>query len=279
MADATTNAGPILNSQRKPLVRWAGSKRPILEHLVRAAPAGISTYVEPFGGSLSLFLRLNPTQAYLGDLNDELIRCYRQVRRSPQGVAAALATWKPDKATYLKLRALVPTSLKPTRRAARLLFLNTHCFNGLYRTNRSGQFNVPYSGVRTGPTPTLDRIRDFANVLSGHVLVSGDFEKTLEVAPLQNAFVYLDPPYVATGRRTFGEYQAKTFAATDLARLLSALHAIDSVGAQFMLSYAYSPTLARIFGGWNLKRLKAPRYVGGFGTRRGFASEMLVTNY
>src|SRR5882762_1649630 len=128
----------------KSLLRWAGSKRQIVTALAKYWPGRTSRYIEPFAGSACLFFYLEPAAAILGDLNGELIRTLRAVQRYPVKISDSLKRLPKGKIAYYKLRAVDPKSLGEIEAAARFLYLNGRCFNGLYRTNSAGMFNVPY---------------------------------------------------------------------------------------------------------------------------------------
>ena len=167
--------------------------------------------------------------------------------------------------------------MSEVERAARFIYLNRFCFNGLYRTNRSGSFNVPYGGRKTGALPSLEQLLSTSDLLSGTELVSGDFSVVLGRVTAGD-FVYLDPPFSVTGRRIFKEYDRATFGESDLARLRRSLTALDELGATFLLSYADSPEGSALADGFLTKRISTRRNIAGFtGSRRNF-SELLVTN-
>jgi DNA adenine methylase len=182
------------------ILRWAGSKRQLLTKLVAHWPGGNARYIEPFCGSACLFFAIRPTEAILGDLNHELIETYSVLRTEFDEVATELQQLKRSKSEYYRIRAQSPEALRPITRAARFLYLNRHCFNGIYRTNKAGVFNVPY-GPQKRDTPIDEAaLRDAAAELKKAVLIAGDFSATLKHVR-QGDFVYLDPPYVVRERR------------------------------------------------------------------------------
>lgn len=259
-----------------PLLRWAGSKRKLIPHLDAYVPANARRYIEPFTGSACLFFHLRPAKAILGDVNRELIQAYRALRDEPMGVAEALSEMPATEKFYYQLRSQPPSSLNRVGKAARFIYLNRFCFNGVYRTNKAGEFNVP-RGVRTGRMPTADRIMSAASTLRRAKLVAGDFEKCLgSVEP--GDFVYLDPPYAKRGRPGYGEYGYDVFGEVDLQRLFDALRSIDRRGGTFLLSYSYSQQVRKLFSEWRCRTLLVRRHVAGFNEHRGQVREILVTN-
>src|SRR3954463_16804943 len=148
----------------RPLIRWAGSKKQLLPILTKTIPADCNRYVEPFAGSACLFFALRPQRAILGDINGELIRMYREVKYRSNALASILQNMHRSKTEFLRLRRVDPVELRRTARAAHFLYLNRFCFNGLYRTNAAGRFNVPY-GKRCGSLPTADSLKKCSSAL------------------------------------------------------------------------------------------------------------------
>jgi DNA adenine methylase len=262
-----------------PIVRWAGSKRQLLHKLRRYWLNSDARYVEPFCGSACLFFDLEPASAVLGDLNSELIATYRAVRDNAGLVVECMRRLRLGEASYYKIRAIDPILLSEAETAARFLYLNRNCFNGIYRTNQSGRFNVPYAAPKSKSKRRIDveHIASAARLLDRATLVNGDFESTLERVE-RGDFVYIDPPYAVADRRIFAEYQADTFCTADLERLESCLEHIDRKGAVFVLSYADSREARRTFARWQPKRVRAKRHIAGFAAKRRTAIEIIASN-
>jgi DNA adenine methylase len=259
----------------RPFVRWAGSKRALLPALVAAAPRFVR-YVEPFAGSACLFFRLQPARAILSDLNVELINSYEMVRDHPSEVAARLRAMPESTAFYYAIRKSDHNSMSSLERAVRFIYLNRHCFNGVYRTNRNGQFNVP-RGTRAGRMPSEADLVTCSRCLSNTELSAGDFSAAI-VRVRQHDFVYLDPPYASKKRPTYGEYGYGSFGEADLDRLLRALTAIDKAKATFLLSYKYTARLSKLFMSWHTVRVSVRKHVSGFAEHRTRVTELLVSN-
>jgi DNA adenine methylase len=180
------------------------------------------------------------------------------------------------KAKYYALRKVSPSTGSSIERAVRFIYLNRFCFNGIYRTNRDGHFNVPYAAARTQSLPTRRHLNRAAYALRRARLIAGDFQATIEHVA-KGDFVYLDPPYALSSRRMFRQYGRGSFSALDLPRLTGSLDLIDKRGATFVLSYAQCREADQFFTQWNVRRVHAHRNVGGFARRR-LAIEVLVTN-
>src|SRR5216683_17251 len=178
----------------QPLLRWAGSKRQIVPTLAQYWNDDFKRYVEPFAGSACLFFHLAPRTALLGDINSELLSTYRHVRIRHQEVSKLLRKMRKSEREYYRVRSLQPDLLSSAKRAARFIYLNRYCFNGLYRTNANGGFNVPYGGRGSGSLPSPEALQRASRLLKRATLINGDFEKVLDrVKP--GDFVYMDPPF------------------------------------------------------------------------------------
>ena len=261
----------------EPLLRWAGSKKKLLPVLLVAAPAYTQRYIEPFAGSAVLFLRLGADNAILGDFNESLIETYRIVQRYPRAVwerASKLGN-TPDE--YYAIRAIPRTRLNAFERAAQFIYLNRYCFNGVYRTNRAGQFNVA-RGKGHLFIPDLDAFKAFAGRLRAAELRCSDFEEILAEAG-SGDFVYLDPPYALGDKRDRGEYGCDAFREKDEHRLIESLKAADRRGAKILLSYSPAATVLQGLRNWQRHDLTVARNVAGFASTRRLADEVLLSNY
>ncbi|MGC2477795.1 MAG: Dam family site-specific DNA-(adenine-N6)-methyltransferase [Candidatus Sulfotelmatobacter sp.] len=258
-------------------VRWAGSKRLAVPRLKEFWGRGYRRYVEPFAGSASLFFDVCPPAAILGDLNWELVTAYRAIRRDAQLVLQCLRRLPTGKASYYRIRGVNPCVLSDAELAARFLYLNHFCFNGLYRTNLSGRFNVPYGPPKDGGRFNEASVLAAAEKLQSAQLLYADFGETLSRAEAGD-FVFLDPPYAVDGRRVFREYLPGSFNSMDLARLGLALEALDAKGAAFVITYADSAESRKLFAPWKRSRLWVRRNIAGFAADRRSYYELLATN-
>ena len=260
-----------------PFLRWAGSKRQLLPKLIPYWDDQFSRYVEPFMGSACLFFAINPPRAVLGDVNEDLMRTFSTVRSKPESVANALNKIRPGKESYYCLRKRNPGSLSDIAAAARFIFLNRYCFNGLYRTNLAGQFNVPFASKGTGQLPTLSQLIVCAEALQNAILHRGQFESTLKLVK-KGDFVYLDPPFAVEKRRVFREYNQKIFGADDLQQVALELDRMHEIGATFVLSYADCAEARKAFARWKVRRVRTRRNIAGFAIHRRHAFELIFTN-
>lgn len=261
-----------------PFLRWAGSKRRLLPILKNFWTNNHKRYVEPFAGSACLFFALRPPKAILGDLNPELVSTYIQVKYRIDEVLKELGDLPPsNKKEYLRLRSLDTSTLEPQMRAARFIYLNRFCFNGIYRTNLNGRFNVPYSGDRCGAMPQDGVFRACSRRLRGARFVQGDFDKVLRQAE-KGDLVYMDPPYAVRARRVFRQYDPGTFTHGDIARLRSWMERLSAAGINFVVSYAESEEADVLKKGFSYETIAVRRHVAGFATHRATTNELLITN-
>lgn len=244
--------------------------------LLKSTPVKMSRYVEPFAGSACLFLALQPQQALLSDINRELIETYDALSLVPEDVASALSEMPQSADFYYLLRSRDPNSLDLTGRAARFIYLNRFCFNGVYRTNRAGQFNVPY-GSRTGKLPCTQHFVAVGCALRRAARYTCDFECTLG-SVRDGDFVYLDPPYHKRPKGGYGEYGYNSFEIRDLPRFCGAVHRAAARGATILISYSDTLEVSEWFPNWFAKRLTVRRHVSGFSDSRGCVDELLISN-
>lgn len=270
---------PIKQQDCSPFLRWAGSKRRLVPILQTFWTSEHKRYVEPFAGSACLFFAINPPEAILGDLNPELVATYIEVKYRIAKVLIELKSLKPnDKEEYLRLRAIDISTMTPAARAARFIYLNRHCFNGIYRTNLAGKFNVPYSGVRCGGFPADEVFRKCSRRLGKKThFIRGDFEKVLEQAKAGD-FVYMDPPFAVRERRVFRQYDPGTFTSDDINRLRGWMEKLDGKGISFVVSYAECAEANVLKDGFTNRTVAVRRNIAGFAAHRAMSNEVIISN-
>ena len=259
----------------------------MLTEIVPRLPSGFVTYYEPFMGGGALFFHLARTElmqnAILSDINRDLVALYRCVRDDPDGLALQVSTleFSNNRLDYYRARRLfneLPES-EATRRAALMLYLNRHCFNGLHRYNSTGKFNVPFGNYRNPYMPGKEEFLEFARLLGKATLEVSDFEEIL-LGAHEGDFVYMDPPYVPLSKTSgFTSYTMGGFSLEDQRRLARVARQLDSRGVMFMISHSSTPVVKDLFSGFSLHEVKARRAINSVGERRGTVSELIVTNY
>lgn len=268
-----------MNNSMKPIFRWAGSKRKLLQMIKSEMPCSYKRYVEPFCGSACLFFDLNTVNAaILSDINPDLINAYKQIRRTPKAIHERCAIIPRDKDQYYQIRSELNINKRVTERAVDFIYLNRNCFNGVYRTNRDGIFNVPF-GSRTGSLPNLDRFISASKKLKCAEIFCSDYTKIVDMAK-KDDFFYLDPPYSVRGKRSQGEYGPNSFNDDNIEKLVNSLMLLDKVGAKFILSYKLDPfVIEKVSSFSDVIYLEVDRHVAGFAKHRNKADEILVKNY
>jgi len=261
-----------------PFLKWVGGKTSLLPELLKHIPSRLRRYHEPFVGGGALFFALRPSRACLADSNVDLIGCYQTVRDDVSGVLDALARHVYDRDHYARVRALEPHALTAAERAARFIYLNKTCFNGLWRVNRSGRFNVPigrYKDPRFCDPAALVRA---CGALRGVHLACAPFEESLaRAAP--GDFVYLDPPYdPVSPTASFTSYTPDAFGWEDQRRLAAACAALNRRGIRFLLSNSATERVRALYRNFEQRTVRAPRHINSKAEGRGHVEEILVFN-
>jgi DNA adenine methylase len=266
-----------------PFLKWAGGKRQLVRRILEVAPREIDTYIEPFLGGGAVFFALAAERrfkrAVLGDANEELILCYRAIKSDVDGVIRALKSHDYDKAHYYEVRARDPEEMDRAERAARLIYLNRCGYNGLYRVNRSGKFNVPF-GRYTNPVICDEpRLRAAHRALRGVKLVSQDFETTLDGAK-KGDFVYLDPPYVPlSSTSSFTSYARSPFGTPEQERLARALRRLGRKRVHALLSNSDCVETRGLYVRQVSEAVPVRRAINSLSTGRGAVAELLVKSF
>ena len=274
-----------------PFVKWAGGKGQLLKQFDPYLPASLAGYVEPFVGGGALFFhlyrqgRLQGKEVVLIDSLEELINLYLVVRDQVEALIAELGrheAGKTDRDYYYQVRAWdrQPDYARRSdvERAARFLFLNRTCYNGLYRVNRRGEFNVPFGRYRNPTICDAANLRAASHALRGVRLLAGDFERCLEVAG-EGDLVYLDPPYHPLSETaSFTSYTACDFGVEDQQRLAGLYRRLDGRGCRLMLSNSHTPLVEELYEGYEQVEVRAARPISARADRRGAIAELLILN-
>jgi DNA adenine methylase len=271
----------------RPVIKWAGGKTQLLPDLLRHVPAGFGRYHEPFIGSAALFFQLEALDrlrgAVLSDANPDLINLYRVVRDAPEALIAALevhARHASDRDYYYAVRAwdrradwLARTAID---RAARMIFLNKTCFNGLHRVNRSGQFNVPFGRYERPTVCDTANLRAASQALQPVELLVDDFAGVLRRA-LPGDLVYFDPPYVPrSATASFTAYTRDAFDAAQHRRLADVFRQLTERGCTVLLSNSATPLVHELYADFRKAEVTARRAINREATKRGLVGELIV---
>lgn len=274
----------------KPFLKWAGGKSQLLAQMAPYLPPRCRSYAEPFCGSAALYWYLyrqaqqgafGLQQAYLSDRNPDLINCYEVVRDRVEDLILLLNQYRQQhsKRFYYHIRSLAHHQLDPLTRAARLIYLNKTCFNGLYRVNRAGQFNVPMGSYRNPQIVNAAVLRQASAALQNVALEVADFTGVLQWAKAGD-FIYFDPPYYPLSKTaSFTSYTHQPFGEAEHHALAAVVAELDRRGCLVMLSNAWVEPILSLYQRWRCIELKAGRAINSNGQGRGKISELLVINY
>jgi DNA adenine methylase len=268
-----------LDSAVKPFLRWAGGKSWLIKYLdVIIGDLKFNNYHELFLGGGSIFFALAPEKdAYLSDINEELINAYLMIQKEPEKVICELKNYKNEEKFYYMMRA--NETKDPILRAARFIYLNKTSFNGIYRVNNSGKYNVPY-GFRSTYNIDEQNLYDTSYRLKNVILRCNDFESSIDTIK-KNDLVLLDPPYtVSHNENGFIKYNQKLFAMKDQIRLSEFIEKIKEKGAYYILTNAAHEKVIEIFDKEDDKRYSLSRasLIGGKNSNRGKINEFVFTN-
>jgi len=261
-----------------PFIKWVGGKTSLLPELLKHVPARLRGYHEPFVGGGALFFAVQPRRAVLADSNAELVHCYRQVRDDVYGVLDVLARHVYARDHFAEVRAEEPLHLRPAERAARFIYLNKTCFNGLWRVNRAGRFNVPIGRYKNPRFNDPAALITASHALRGVAIEAAPFEDSLaRAAP--GDFVYLDPPYdPVSPTASFSSYTPGGFSWEDQRRLAHACVVLNRRGVRFLLSNSATDRIRELYRGFEQRIVRAPRFINSKGSGRGRVDELLVFN-
>lgn len=269
-----------------PVLKWVGGKRQLFETFKPLLPKRISPYCEPFLGGGAIFFGLQPRKAFVNDINEDLMLVYRMIRDDVENLIAALSTYKNDAETFYAVRDLdrnkeTFAQLSDVARAARIIYLNKTCYNGLYRVNSAGEFNSPFGSYRNPNivnAPTLRAVSKYLN--SANVtLTAVDYAEVLSAIPKQT-FVYLDPPYYPVSTTAnFTGYVKGGFNRDEQIRLRDCCNDLTERGIRFMLTNSDAEFIHELYSAYKIVPVKARRVVNSVASKRGFVNELVIRNY
>ena len=298
----------------RPFLKWAGGKMQLLDQFAKRLPVElkgkkITRYVEPFIGGGAVFFYLNRNvafdQCYICDVNEELILAYRVIQKSAKKLISQLETFESDYLSmnekkreefYYEIRDIFNQKLPEINfskyssewieRTAQIIFLNRTCYNGLFRVNRKGEFNVPFGRYKNPDILNEDNLKDVAILLKTTKIILGDFTKCGKFVD-KHTFVYFDPPYRPLNQTSsFTSYSKDGFNESDQLRLVEFFKELDAKGAKVMLSNSDPKSenpgdsfFDDLFSDYYIERVPAKRMINCNGSRRGNINELIITNY
>lgn len=264
-----------------PFIKWVGGKRSIISEITARIPKKINSYWEPFLGGAALFYELNggPKKSFLSDVNIDLVITYKVVQKDVESLIKQLKVHekKHNEEYYYKIREKQHLE-DPIELAARFIYLNRTCYNGLYRVNSKGEFNVPIGSYTNPDISQEDRLRKCSNALKRADIKHLDFT---EINPQAGDFVYFDPPYHPTTETSFTKYASGDFTEKDQARLRNFAIELHKKGVNVMLSNSNTPFINDLYKSsiFKIGIVNAPRMVNCKPNKRNSVEEVLITNY
>ena len=271
----------------QPFVKWAGGKRQLLGEIRRRLPESFDNYYEPFVGGGAVFFDLRPARAAINDVNASLINAYCQIRDAPldvmdylDAVDAGQAAAPCAKTYYYEVReryneALAAGAADPEC-AALFIYVNKHCFNGLYRVNAKGRFNVPFNNSRRA-SYLPENILSLSEVLKSAVITCGDFEPAVDGAKTGD-FVFFDSPYVPLKADTFEAYTKEGFAKEEHERLARLFRKLAGRGVSCMLTNHDTPFIRKLYDGFPIDSVAVRRSINSDASKR-TGTEVIITSY
>ncbi len=271
------------NSQIYPLVKWVGGKRQLMFELLKNMPKSYNRYFEPFIGGGALFFELQPENGYISDRNPELINLYSVVRDNVYELIRDLNKHEVSKEYFLKIRNLDRTDeyslLSDIEKASRFIYLNRTCFNGMYRVNSHGQFNVPFGNYKNPRIVDANNLINCSKLLKNTEIRCADFSEVLNKVEKAD-FVYFDPPYVPLNETSsFTSYTKEGFDLDMQFKLREVCDELDALGVKFMLSNSDTKLVNELYSNYEIKKFFASRAINANASGRGRITEVLVKNY
>ena len=272
-----------LKNETYPFVKWAGGKRQLMFELIKNLPASYNRYFEPFIGGGALFFELQPINAYIGDINEELINLYNVIQNDVAKLIIDLKKQEISKEHFYTIRDLDRTieyhKLSAIKKASRFIYLNKTCFNGLYRVNSNGQFNVPYGYYKNPKIVDENNLYNCSKLLKKTEIKHADFSEILNEVK-EGDFVYLDPPYMPLNETSnFTSYTKYGFNIDMQFKLKEVCDELDSMGVMFLLSNSDTEFINELYADYKIKKVFALRAINANGNGRGKITEVLVRNY
>ncbi len=267
-----------------PFVKWAGGKRQLLEHLSVRMPKEYTDYYEPFVGGGALLFHQKPSWAFINDINRELIHTYTEIRDHVGPLSVLLSSMDQVTCTkefYYEMRGRYNDKLKTkdydTEMAALFIYLNKHCFNGLYRVNQKGQFNVPWNQKEQVRSVDVENIKNISYYLKSVTITCQDFEASLETAK-KGDFIYFDSPYAPLNPASFDSYTKEGFTEEEHRRLAKVFRELSERGCYCMLTNHNTELIQELYQDYLQEEVDVRRAINS-DPRKRVGKEVIIRNY
>ncbi|MBQ3566119.1 MAG: DNA adenine methylase [Oscillospiraceae bacterium] len=274
------------NKSVMPVLKWVGGKRQLLSILTPLLPKDFAVYCEPFVGGGAMLFDIQPRKAVVNDINSDLILVYKVIKKDVEALISALGEYKNEAEFFYNVREWDRDRekynlLTDTERAARIIYLNKTCFNGLYRVNNAGEFNSPFGYYKNPNIVNALVLRAVSTYFNSADIrfTSTDYSEVLNSVP-KGTFVYLDPPYdPVSSTANFTGYSKNGFSHADQIKLRECCDRLDKRGIKFMLSNSATDFIREQYSSYNIKIVRAKRAINSVGNKRGYVDEIVVRNY
>ncbi|MGI8656963.1 MAG: DNA adenine methylase [Pyrinomonadaceae bacterium] len=286
-AQVHSQRGRHKNGLVQPFLKWAGGKRQLLTEIRKYIPRRYNIYFEPFVGAGAVLFDKQPSIAIINDVNAELINCYRVIKSDPEALIAAVAEHQITSDYFYRLRKVDRdpefAHLSPVERAARIIFLNKTCYNGLFRVNRQGQFNAPFGNYKNPQIINASVIKAIHNYFAQAQIELTNYDFALALSGVErDDFVYLDPPYdPVSDTASFTGYNLERFDRAEQLRLKEVCDDLTEQGAKVLLSNSATDFIRALYGDarrYTIVEVEASRNINSVGTGRGKVNELLIYN-
>lgn len=269
VAQQVNDKKPADAAKPRPILKWAGGKQQLLSELLEKVPEQYNKYIEPFMGGGALFFALAPGKAVISDSNPDLINVYRTVAHDVEGVIKHLKTYKVDKDSYYDIRAVDTSKMPDVQQAARTIYLNRTCFNGLYRVNRQGCFNVPYGHYKNPRVCREEELRAASAILKKAEILCLDYKKVLKKYAGEGDFIYIDPPYLPISEYSdFKRYTKEQFYEEDHFELAEEVKRLHELGCHIVLTNSNHPLVYELYEGFKFDVYQTRRNINKIGSKR-----------
>ncbi len=268
-------------------IKWAGGKERLLKQYSSLFPKEFNNYYEPFVGGGAVFFYIKqkyaPKKSLISDINGQLINTYNIIKEHPQKLISQLKQHKSyhmvhGKKYYLLIRSTEPSQLPKLEQAARFIYLNKTCYNGLYRVNSKGQFNVPMGKYDNPDIVQEHKIMQASKLLQDVSIKNMSFERVLDYAK-KGDFVYFDPPYYPEKKTSFTKYHASNFLEEEHKKLYEVFDKLSRRGVFVMMSNSNTEFIRKLYAQYNIHSVSANRMINSDACKRGKIKELVVTNY
>ncbi len=249
-------------AQAKPFLKWAGGKTQLLDELISKVPRDYGRYIEPFIGGGAMFFAMQPHSGVIADSNPELVNVYKSLANNVEAVMAHLKTFENNQEEFYKIRALKFSDLDKEYAAARTIYLNRTCFNGLYRVNKQGHFNVPFGRYKNPKICNKETLMAASNALQNMKIIHGDYKDILNKTAQRGDFVFLDPPYLPVSKYSdFQRYTKEQFYEEDHRELADEVKRLQKIGCYVVLTNSNHPLVHELYESYEVKVVSTRRNI------------------